>query len=64
VRAFAEPVPSPCVGVCQTDPTGAFCQGCLRTLGEIVDWARRTEAEKREVWARIRERQARLRDVR
>ena len=30
-------VPSPCVGVCQSDAKG-FCLGCMRTRDERRDW--------------------------
>lgn len=46
-------VPSPCVSVCQMDPTRGLCAGCLRTLVEIADWAKMDSQARRAVWQRI-----------
>jgi uncharacterized protein len=56
---FAE-VPSPCVNVCQLDPTTQICRGCLRTLEEIADWMELTAQQKRAVLARIELRRQRV----
>ena len=29
---------SPCIGVCQLDPTKNLCRGCGRTIAEIAAW--------------------------
>ena len=34
---MAQPVPSPCVGICTVNAHG-FCEGCFRSLSEIGDW--------------------------
>ncbi|WP_062375497.1 DUF1289 domain-containing protein [Halomonas sp. KX33721] len=44
---------SPCIHVCQIDPSTQMCQGCGRTLDEIACWGSMTEAEKAPVWERI-----------
>ena len=31
-------LPSPCISVCRMDPASGLCQGCLRTIDEIVAW--------------------------
>ncbi len=54
-----EPVPSPCIRVCVLDPEGAYCTGCLRTLDEIGRWSEMSEAERREVVAKLEERRRR-----
>jgi hypothetical protein len=59
-RASAENVPSPCVSVCSLDGSGAYCEGCLRSLDEIRLWSTSTDAEKKAVWERIEQRIARL----
>ncbi len=46
-------VPSPCVSVCRMDPENGFCQGCLRTIDEIIAWGRLGETGKRRVWRDI-----------
>lgn len=58
MKAFSDNVPSPCTGVCQMTADDGWCIGCMRTIGEIVDWARKTADEKRAILARIRERTA------
>ena len=55
-RAGAENVPSPCISVCSLDGSGAYCEGCLRSLDEIRLWSANTDAEKKEVWTRIEQR--------
>ncbi len=37
---------------------GDFCCGCRRTLGEIAEWSRMSEAERHRVLQRIERRQA------
>ena len=54
---LATPVPSPCVSLCKMDPETGLCQGCLRSLDEIVAWASADDDFKRAVWAQIRRRQ-------
>ena len=47
------PVPSPCISICRIDDSSGLCLGCFRSIGEIIDWARQTEACKRTVWQLI-----------
>jgi predicted Fe-S protein YdhL (DUF1289 family) len=54
---LATPVPSPCVSLCKMDPATGLCQGCLRSLDEIVAWAGADDDFKRAVWAQIRRRE-------
>ena len=56
------PVPSPCINVCRMVPETGLCEGCLRTIDEIVAWGRADDDFKRAVWAEIRRREARLFD--
>ena len=42
---------SPCVRVCVL--VDDVCKGCGRTLGEVSNWSRLGEDEKRAVWERI-----------
>ena len=48
-----EPVPSPCVSVCQMDAERVFCIGCLRTLDELRAWSTLNNTDKRAVWQLI-----------
>jgi predicted Fe-S protein YdhL (DUF1289 family) len=57
---LASPVPSPCVSLCKMNPDTGFCDGCLRTIDEIVAWSRADDVYKRSVWAAIREREQRI----
>jgi predicted Fe-S protein YdhL (DUF1289 family) len=54
------PVPSPCINVCQMVPETGLCQGCMRTIDEIVAWGSASEDVKRAVWAEIRRREAQI----
>ena len=42
------PVPSPCVDICRLDAQG-LCIGCRRSIGEISEWSRASEARRREI---------------
>jgi predicted Fe-S protein YdhL (DUF1289 family) len=37
-----------------------LCEGCLRTIDEIVAWAHLEDHEKREVWRLLDERRNRI----
>jgi predicted Fe-S protein YdhL (DUF1289 family) len=39
-------------------PVTGLCEGCLRTIDEIIAWSRADDAYKRAVWADIRRREA------
>jgi len=41
-------VPSPCIDVCRLDARG-WCIGCRRTIEEITEWSRASEARRREI---------------
>jgi len=57
--AGAVPVASPCISVCRMDPRSGLCEGCARTIDEIANWSRYSDAEKHAVWRRISERRSR-----
>jgi predicted Fe-S protein YdhL (DUF1289 family) len=54
------PVPSPCINVCQMEPATGLCRGCLRTIEEIVAWGKSDDDYKRAVWTEIRRREAEI----
>ena len=57
-----EPVASPCISVCVLDPGGSgICTGCGRSLDEIGAWLELTNAQRRDVIARLPARLAALR---
>ena len=41
-------VPSPCIGVCQSDSRG-YCVGCLRNRDERFNWMSYSELQKQDV---------------
>jgi predicted Fe-S protein YdhL (DUF1289 family) len=45
---------SPCIAVCQLDAAGAYCLGCKRTIAEIARWSGMSDAQRREVLARLK----------
>jgi len=48
---LGSPVPSPCVSLCKMNRATGYCEGCLRTIDEIVAWANASDDYKRAVWA-------------
>jgi predicted Fe-S protein YdhL (DUF1289 family) len=54
------PVPSPCINICRMVPATGLCEGCMRTIDEIVAWGRADDDYKRAVWVEIRRREAQL----
>lgn len=55
-EAPAGPVPSPCTSVCRVDEPTGYCEGCLRTLDEIIDWGTLPDPQRRVIWARLAQR--------
>ncbi len=60
-------VPSPCISVCRMDATlgdaavraaGGLCEGCLRTIDEIVEWGGAPTARKHAILAAVASRRA------
>lgn len=54
-------VTSPCIGVCRMDAATGWCEGCLRTIDEIVAWAGASEAQRSAVMAELPARRVRWR---
>lgn len=54
----ATPVPSPCTSVCRMGAATGWCEGCWRTLDEIVAWGRLDDAAKRAIWLQLAARRA------
>ena len=53
-----EPVPSPCIEVCRMNEQTGLCEGCWRSLAEIVQWADADDDSKRQILLRIEQRVA------
>jgi predicted Fe-S protein YdhL (DUF1289 family) len=49
-------VPSPCTSVCRMDARTGLCEGCLRTIDEIIAWSTMEDEQKRTVWELLDER--------
>lgn len=50
-------VPSPCISICRMNPQNGLCEGCYRTIDEIVAWGSADDDYKRAVWVEIRKRE-------
>ncbi len=55
---LASPVPSPCVSLCKMNRDSGLCEGCMRTLDEIIAWSKADDDFKRAVWAELPDREA------
>ncbi|MEC4718978.1 DUF1289 domain-containing protein [Noviherbaspirillum sp. CPCC 100848] len=53
-------VPSPCISLCKMNAQTGLCEGCLRTIDEIVQWGAASEEVKRAVWVEIKRREEEL----
>jgi predicted Fe-S protein YdhL (DUF1289 family) len=49
-------LPSPCISVCRMEPQTGWCEGCLRTIDEIMQWSGAGEQRKREIWVEVKRR--------
>ena len=54
--AAAENIPSPCISVCRMSALTGLCEGCWRTIDEIVLWSSADDGGKRAILARIGQR--------
>jgi predicted Fe-S protein YdhL (DUF1289 family) len=55
---MATKLPSPCISICQIDPTQDLCLGCYRTRDEIASWSRLSEGEQRQLINELQDRRA------
>ena len=51
-------VQSPCIDICRLDAQG-LCIGCRRSIDEISEWSRATDARRREILGELEGRGAR-----
>jgi predicted Fe-S protein YdhL (DUF1289 family) len=56
LQVYAGSLPSPCISVCSMNPQSGLCDGCLRTIDEIVQWGTASEQLKRAIWMEIKRR--------
>lgn len=43
-------VGSPCCSVCKMNDRSGLCEGCYRTIDEIIAWSKMGDEAKRRVW--------------
>jgi predicted Fe-S protein YdhL (DUF1289 family) len=53
-------IESPCINICQIDPTTRMCAGCYRSLEEIAAWADASDATKRLILSAVAQRREKL----
>jgi predicted Fe-S protein YdhL (DUF1289 family) len=53
-------VPSPCQSICVMDKASGWCTGCLRNISEIAAWGGLPDEPRRQIWAHIQRRAAKL----
>ena len=46
-------LPSPCISLCVMDDASGLCNGCQRTIEEIIAWGSASEAQRRGIWQAI-----------
>jgi predicted Fe-S protein YdhL (DUF1289 family) len=49
IDAPPQPIATPCIKVCIVDGESGLCLGCFRTLPEIAQWARFSDAARTEI---------------
>jgi uncharacterized protein len=55
-------VASPCISICIMNDETDLCEGCLRTIDEIMVWGEMPDVQKTEVWNEIAKRREALGD--
>ena len=50
-------IPSPCTSVCKMSAATGWCEGCYRTIDEIIAWSKMADDDKRRVWQLLPARQ-------
>lgn len=54
-------IPSPCVNLCKINRDTDLCEGCWRTLDEIISWGTANDAVKTDIWQKITQRKSKQR---
>ena len=49
-------VASPCTSVCRMEARSGWCEGCLRSIDEIIAWGSLDDPAKRRIWRLLDER--------
>ncbi|QDK24551.1 DUF1289 domain-containing protein [Leptospira weilii] len=45
---------SPCNKICIMDSKSGYCQGCFRTIDEIGNWSRYSDAERENLFLKLK----------
>ncbi|EAQ45227.1 hypothetical protein MED193_05336 [Roseobacter sp. MED193] len=53
-------IQSPCINICVVHPEARICTGCYRSIDEITQWSRLSNAERLEVMQELPSRAANL----
>ncbi|MCB1888346.1 MAG: DUF1289 domain-containing protein [Rhodocyclaceae bacterium] len=51
-------VASPCINLCRMDPQTGTCEGCHRTIEEIMVWAQASDDRRRSILREVERRRA------
>jgi predicted Fe-S protein YdhL (DUF1289 family) len=54
---------SPCTNVCRMHAPTGYCEGCARTLDEIIEWPRATRVRRHEILLALPQRHQALNDL-
>ena len=55
-RTTQHTLPSPCISVCRMSEQTGLCEGCYRTIDEIIQWSSADDGTKRTIWAQLEQR--------
>lgn len=47
---------SPCINICRIEPTSRLCIGCQRSIDEITQWSKMSDAERQRIMDALPER--------
>ncbi|OIQ43015.1 MAG: DUF1289 domain-containing protein [Roseobacter sp. MedPE-SWde] len=53
-------IQSPCINICVVHPEARICTGCYRSIDEITQWSKLSNAERLEVMQELPSRAANL----
>ena len=51
-------IPSPCINVCRMHPSSGYCEGCYRSIPELTEWSRASDARKQAILGEVASRRA------
>ncbi len=51
-------IPSPCINSCHMNQASGYCEGCDRSIPEITEWSRASDARKQAILGEVASRRA------